>query len=387
MRTLIKLVLLVGADALLPIDDNTYTLVTNAKGLSGPCRGGSATAGVGGWGVNADKVNGRSKGGMTQVQCENECNGDSKCVGYGYSGAANNGECVIYGPEQAGTCSIDTVDVEPECGTCSIETQMMESTCGTCNLEGFPKAGWAPTESLCVADGGEWTAATWTGATWTGPKEGWTGMSHHTTYVGEVVHVATWFCFDKLPYDDIMQCTGGDTCQMDFMNKLTEDDCGKGCGTEEAPCTCTFKAGSPPTCTTVDQANVDPSGRDMCSINFYDQLEEADCTGAGCTPVPAPTYNPSLKMAHSPVIQMPGWNGPQVCITPAPRRGPRLPRVRVRSGRAAVLSGWYHDPARSPSAALRSVDDHAGLDRRVPRRRRPRGGRQGHSEAQRSELL
>ena len=40
MRALISLVLLLGADAPVPITDK-YTLVTDAKGDSGPCRGGS----------------------------------------------------------------------------------------------------------------------------------------------------------------------------------------------------------------------------------------------------------------------------------------------------------------------------------------------------------
>ena len=328
MRALISLVLLLGADALVPITD-TYTLVTDAKGDSGPCRGGSYVAGVGEYGVNADKVNAKSKGGMTQAQCERECDNDSKCVGYAYNAAANSGECIVYGPEMAGTCSIDDVPVEQECGTCSKEAQLMESTCGTCSLDDFPPAGWAATDNLCASLDGKWTPSTWKDGTWTDPTGGWTPSSHYTTYVGATVPVVGYYCFDKYPYDGIMQCTGGATCQMDFMNKLTEEDCGKGC----ADCTCTFTAGSataPPTCTTVGQANVDASGRDMCTNGFYNQLEEADCA-APCTAVPAPVAHKSLKMAHSPPIELPGWNGPQVCITPAPRRPRLLPRVSVRS--------------------------------------------------------
>ena len=77
--------------AIAQINTEKYTAVGDA----GACRGN---------GGSSDRVNSKYKLGLTQAECETECDSISTCLGYAYmTGAASSADayCIIYGPEVA----------------------------------------------------------------------------------------------------------------------------------------------------------------------------------------------------------------------------------------------------------------------------------------------
>ena len=77
--------------AIAQINTEKYTAVGDA----GACRGN---------GGSSDRVNSKYKLGLTQAECETECDSISTCLGYAYqTGAASLADayCIIYGPEVA----------------------------------------------------------------------------------------------------------------------------------------------------------------------------------------------------------------------------------------------------------------------------------------------
>jgi hypothetical protein len=138
--------------------NSRYTLVGQAG-----CRGNGGAQ---------DQVNHKSALGLTQAQCETECDtiGDSNanlaCVGYMFFnlGAQSAWECAIYGP------GVD--------GSCPDGNARSNITCGTCSLTSGANAN----RISCVNNGG-----TWTPGGWTAPPNSqgvtWTGSSYPTTHV------------------------------------------------------------------------------------------------------------------------------------------------------------------------------------------------------------
>ena len=98
--------------AIAQINTQKYTAVGDA----GACRGN---------GGSSDRVNSKYKLGLTQAECETECDSITTCLGYAYQdGAASTtaAYCIIYGPEVAGTCSNTFQDTIEKCaavGQCS----------------------------------------------------------------------------------------------------------------------------------------------------------------------------------------------------------------------------------------------------------------------------
>ena len=77
--------------AIAQINTEKYTAVGDA----GACRGN---------GGSTDKVNSKYKLGLTQAECETECDSISTCLGYAYQTGATSladAYCIIYGPEVA----------------------------------------------------------------------------------------------------------------------------------------------------------------------------------------------------------------------------------------------------------------------------------------------
>ena len=110
---LVVLALAAGtATAGTPINAEKYTAIAEA----GACRGN---------GGSSDKVNSKYKLGLTQAECETECDSISTCLGYAYqdgAASATAAYCIIYGPGVAGTCSNTFQDTIEKCaavGQCS----------------------------------------------------------------------------------------------------------------------------------------------------------------------------------------------------------------------------------------------------------------------------
>jgi len=254
-----------------PIDSNVYHHVVNEDGDSGPCRGVAAS----------DKVDSRSKGDMTQEQCEVECTNGMNCVGYSYSAGSENGFCIIYGPGQDGTCTsnpeMQTMD---HCGSCSVNGKKDKGTCGSCEIpQGSPiyagGSAYADNSGLCNLQSGVWTEGEWTSGTWEDPTDGWTGDSHITTHVHYVTAVAGYDCYDKDKFDHLPKCTGMIT--MEGTN-------------ETSPCQDRFEG--------------EIEGKDTSG------LTEGDCVAGGpsCVFVPAPEAPVSISFVHSPITTTDGWN-------------------------------------------------------------------------------
>jgi hypothetical protein len=177
--------------------------------LPGACRGP---------GADPQKVNSKFKGGMTLDECKQECDSYSgQCKGFAYSASANNGECTIYGPGFAGSCSDASVKSKTLCeqlGTCADAAKCGDADlgkackdkCGDCS---DPTAG---SVASCDIVSGTWTPLTWTAAagTWTEPADGWTGDNQGDTIVASVRPSTSsdYRCYDNDLYDHHPQCTG-----------------------------------------------------------------------------------------------------------------------------------------------------------------------------------
>jgi len=192
--------------------------------MNGTCRG------VGG---DNDKVNMKFKNGMTAEACAEECNSHAHCAGFGYSPDANDGECLIYGPDFAGACSDTSASSPTACaalGSCSNADQTSEESCGACSESS------GTTKASCEGVGGVWTAATWTsaGATWNEPSDGYMSDYRCSTHVVGVVASAGYTCYDADPEDHHPTCSGSDaTCAAAFdgleMDAKVSDTCPSGC--------------------------------------------------------------------------------------------------------------------------------------------------------------
>ena len=147
-----------------PINTDKYTAIAEA----GACRGN---------GGSSDRVNSKYKLGLTQAECETECDSITTCLGYAYqtgAGDAAEAYCLVYGPGVAGSCSNAFQDTQEKCealGSCS-DTSV--DPCGESSSCLFIK-------EACENTGGIWTS---TPGVWTEPGGGWTGMSYVTTHMG-----------------------------------------------------------------------------------------------------------------------------------------------------------------------------------------------------------
>ena len=126
---LVVLALAAGtATAGTPINAEKYTAIAEA----GACRGN---------GGSSDRVNSKYKLGLTQAECETECDWISTCLGYAYQdGAASTtaAYCIIYGPEVAGTCSNTFQDTIEKC-----------AAVGQCSDTSVDACGLAEGDDLC----------------------------------------------------------------------------------------------------------------------------------------------------------------------------------------------------------------------------------------------
>jgi len=117
-----------------------YTLVLNDDGVSGHCRGN---------GGSADKVHSRIKKLGKQVECSEECDRLSSCVGYTYSPVSE--QCAVHGKGMSGSCSSPGKTHLDECGTCSMDGKTTQSGCGSCSIRPSSGPGWTETENFCAS--------------------------------------------------------------------------------------------------------------------------------------------------------------------------------------------------------------------------------------------
>ena len=196
---LVVLALAAGtATAGTPINAEKYSAV----GEVGACRGnGGAELG--------DKINQKQKQGLTQAECETECDDIATCLGYAYEhGAASTtvAYCIIYGPEVAGTCSNTFQDTLEKC-----------TAVGQCSDTSVEACGLAEGDD-CLAEmeacknmGATWTSAH---AVWTDPVDGWTGgagNSFATTHIDGGNGNSEYTCYDIDINDHEATCINGPT--------------------------------------------------------------------------------------------------------------------------------------------------------------------------------
>ena len=196
---LVVLALAAGtATAGTPINAEKYSAV----GEVGACRGnGGAELG--------DKINQKQKQGLTQAECETECDDIATCLGYAYEhGAASTtvAYCIIYGPEVAGTCSNTFQDTIEKC-----------AAVGQCSDTSVDACGLAEGDD-CLAEmeacknmGATWTSAS---AVWTNPEDGWeggAGRSYSTTHIDGANGNSEYTCYDIDLNDHEATCINGPT--------------------------------------------------------------------------------------------------------------------------------------------------------------------------------
>jgi len=174
-----------------PINTDKYTAIAEA----GACRGN---------GGSSDKVNSKYKLGLTQAECETECDSITTCLGYAYQTGASDvasAYCLIHGPGLAGSCSDAALDTQEKCeakGTCSIGTVQCPETGLYC----------LGVEEACTNLGGTWTKSATT--VWTATSDnGWEGDSHPTTHIAAGNGNADYTCFDIDPVDHEATCING----------------------------------------------------------------------------------------------------------------------------------------------------------------------------------
>ena len=190
-----------------PINTDKYTAIAEA----GACRGN---------GGSSDKVNSKYKLGLTQAECETECDSISTCLGYAYQTGASDvasAYCLIHGPGLAGSCSDAALDTQEKCeakGTCSIATVQCADS-GTYCLG---------VEEACTNLGGTWTKSATT--VWTATSDnGWEGDSHPTTHIAAGNGNADYTCFDIDPDDHDATCVNGDSHASPAGNHAGYKEC------------------------------------------------------------------------------------------------------------------------------------------------------------------
>ena len=128
---LVVLALAAGtATAGTPINAEKYTAVSEA----GACRGNGGAE-------LQDHINHKLKQGLTQAECETECDGITTCLGYAYqdgAASATAAYCIIYGPGVAGTCSNTFQDTIEKC-----------AAVGQCSDTSVDPCGLAEGDDLC----------------------------------------------------------------------------------------------------------------------------------------------------------------------------------------------------------------------------------------------
>jgi len=295
---------LVGPAYSSPINTAVYREIFDAEGLNGGCRGN---------GGPSDRVDSKFKNDMTQQECETACDTDPLCVAYSFGGV---GDCGIYGDGVDGTCSLATgtkderYHSQGSCGNCAVGGMAFRMisdvySCGTCSKD--MDARYAPTSSLCKTTdtSAVWNEGTWSAGVWTtADKNGWIADSHPTGEVHTVHAAAEFHCYDKAHSDGQPTCTGnGGSCQTSFDNLRTMANC-------PAPCTFVPRTGDVPAyCYGQIPETTDNDAID-CMAAFDVSKGQADCQGisGACTYVEAPAFRASLKIAHSPVIDLgSGW--------------------------------------------------------------------------------
>jgi hypothetical protein len=194
---LVVLALAAGtATAGTPINTDKYTAIAEV----GACRGN------GGAELN-DKINNKQKTGLTQAECETECDNTATCLGYAYQHSAAStaaAYCIIYGPEVAGTCSNTFQDTIEKCAAVG---QCSDTSVDACGLaEGDDCL--AELEA-CTNMGATWTSAS---AVWTPPVNGWMGGAGHsfaTTHIDGANGNSEYTCYDIDINDHEATCING----------------------------------------------------------------------------------------------------------------------------------------------------------------------------------
>jgi hypothetical protein len=214
---------------------------SDISGVDGACRGPG--------GAN-DKVESKHKGSTTLAECQQECDDNSaSCKGYAYNAAAHGGDCIIYGPGFAGSCSDTSVSSSPYAtqglqtacgllGTCATDSsKTSEETCGECT--GFEDAEEKSTCEDVISE--TWNAGTWTKTpgTWTGPTGGWTGDYHMSNLVVGTSPNAGYKCYDLDAEDHHPKCEGGANCAAAFAGLAKDDKVTGTCPTDSG---CTYTA-------------------------------------------------------------------------------------------------------------------------------------------------
>merc|ERR1712224_102298 len=95
--------------------------------MEGACRGP---------GGKDDKVESKYVHERSADACRQDCDNEIRCAGYAYHPAANGGECLVFGPGMAGSCSDSSAISPDQCaalGSCSDSTKTSEDECGTCS--------------------------------------------------------------------------------------------------------------------------------------------------------------------------------------------------------------------------------------------------------------
>ena len=230
----------------LPINTEKYIISPSSVGA---CRGN---------GGSSNKVNNKYKLGLTQAECETECDDITTCLGYAYqTGAGDAAEkyCLVYGPGVAGSCSNAFQDTQEKCealGSCS-DTSV--DPCGESSSCLFIK-------EACENTGGIWTS---TPGVWTEPGGGWTGMSHATTHIATGNGNPEYTCYDIDPDDHDATCTNG------------EDHAGYTVHGKYLECAAKWTDASKPGCVDIEGCPATPCNSDDSEAWC---CETADCSGA-----------------------------------------------------------------------------------------------------------
>jgi len=150
---------------------------------------------------NEASINGRFADGIEEEDCRHLCASTKTCNGFAHSSAYNNGECILYGPDLDGACTVDS---------------LLRSDCATA--------------------GGNWTA----------PPAPWGALSFPTSDVAgsQMKESASWRCWKFAETDHMAQCEGtaddpSIDCEVSFRHKeeteRTKQNCPFGCTFVPAP--------------------------------------------------------------------------------------------------------------------------------------------------------
>jgi hypothetical protein len=179
-----------------------------------------------------DKIESKFVKEKTLEACKADCDAETNCKGLTYHPTANGGECNVYGPGMAGSCSVASATSPAACaalGTCEETSKTTEITCGKCSEAS------APSDATCASVGGKWTALKWTssGAVWSDADDPWTGEWQSSHIIAGVAPSAGYKCYDIDPEDHEAKCTGSDQCIAHFAGKAAAQQIVANCA---SPC-------------------------------------------------------------------------------------------------------------------------------------------------------